>query len=100
VETIRFLIAQGADPARVADPDALLANAVRRFHREATVAEHEAFLIDLLSSLVTDINRPDAEGVTPLMWVAASNQPAAIRAVLARQPVLDARAPDGRTAMM
>jgi ankyrin repeat protein len=100
VETTRFLIAQGADPAGVADPDALLANAVRRFHREATVPEPDAFLIDLLSGLVTDINRPDAEGVTPLMWVAASNQPAAIRAVLARQPVLDARAPDGRTAMM
>ncbi len=99
-ETVKLLISQGADPTRVPELDVLFLKAVSRFHRQVTSPKDDALLIQILSELASDINRPDAEGITPLMWVAASNQPAALQALIERKPDLDARAPDGRTAMM
>jgi ankyrin repeat protein len=96
----KFLIDHGADPKRLADPAAQLLRVARLFHDQPLPAADYAFAISLFAGLTTEIDRKDAAALTALLWVAASNNPAALKAILDRHPDLQARSPDGRTALM
>lgn len=100
IESARFLLKNGANPGGLSDPDAELLRVVRRFHDKPTQPADDTFLIEFISGLASDMNRPDADGITPLMWIAASNNQDALKVFLKRGPNLDARSPDGRTALM
>lgn len=95
-----FLVSQGAAPEKIKEPAGSLLQTVRLFHETPVDAGDFAFGIELLSKLSKEIDRRDAAGMTALMWVAASNNEAALKAILARHPDLEARSPDGRTALM
>ncbi len=99
-EHIRLLIDQGADPGKLAAPDILLLHAVRHFHDHPVNGDHYSFRIEVLAPLVKNINAPDAEGLTPLMWAASSNNQSALTAILKQKPNLNARSHDGRTPLM
>lgn len=96
----KFLIEHGADPKRLADPAAQLLRVARLFHDQPLPAADYAYAISLFADLTTEIDRKDPAGLTTLLWVAASNNPAALKAILDRHPDLQARSPDGRTALM
>lgn len=100
IDKIKFLLENGADPKSLKDPDSELLRVARLFHDQITSPEDYAFLIDLFSKLVTDIDHRDAEGMTALMWVATSRNEAALKAILDRGAKLDVRSKDGRTALM
>ena len=96
----KVLMEQGADPGKLKNPREQLAVAARGFHDRPLSAEDYAFSVKLFAGLTDDIGWRDAAGMTTLMWVAASNNRDALRAVLARGPDLQARSRDGRTALM
>lgn len=100
VDKIKFLLENGADPKSLKDPDSELLRVARLFHDQITLPEDYAYLIDVLSRLVTDIDHRDAEGMTALMWVATSRNETALKAILDRGARLDVRSKDGRTALM
>ena len=100
LEHVRLLIEHGAIPSKIKDPDRLLRLAVRHFHDHPGSAEDYVFRIKFLASLAKEIDSPDAEGRTPLMWVASSNHEQALAELLKRQPNLDRQCADGRTALM
>lgn len=97
---IKLLLKQGADARKLKNPQERLLTAVRKFHDQAISAEDYALNIGLFAGLSNDIDARDADGMTALIWVAASNNPEALKAVLARAPDLEARSADGRTALM
>lgn len=99
-EQARLLLELGADPKRIADPSARLLKAARQFHDHPLSAVDYAFPVELFAGLADDIDRRDADGMTALMWVAASNSLPAVEAVLKREPDLNACSPDGRSALM
>lgn len=96
----RQLLALGADPKRIADPSLRLLKAARQFHDRPMSKDDYLFPVGLFASIVDDINRGDADGMTALMWVAASNIPSPLKSVLDRKPDLNVRSTDGRTALM
>ena len=96
----KFLLEHGADPKRLRDPGLQLLRAARRFHDRAMLPEDYAYLIGLFAGLTPDINLRDGDGISALMWVAASNNRPALKTILERGPELQARSPDGRTALM
>ena len=100
IDKAKFLLKHGANPKRLGDPGTSLLHAARLFHEQAMESDDYLYLIDLFAGLTDNINARDADGMTVLMWVAATNNQAALKAVLARHPDLDARTADGRTAMM
>jgi ankyrin repeat protein len=97
---VRFLLEHGADPKSLADPDAELLRAARQFHLRPIPLDDYFYLIDLLSGIVRDVNSLDADKMSALMWVSASNQLPALKALLKHHPDLNLRSPDGRTALM
>jgi ankyrin repeat protein len=99
-EQARLLLELGADPKRIADPSARLLMAARQFHDHPLSAVDYAFPVELFAGLADHIDRRDADGMTALMWVAASNVQPAVEAMLKRGPDLDARSSDGRSALM
>lgn len=96
----RFLISREARPEKIADPAARLLQASRQFHDRPIPPEDYAFGIELFCGLTKDIDRRDTEGITALMWVAASDNGGALKALISHHPDLQARSPDGRTALM
>jgi len=97
---IRFLLENGANLSKLADPEGHLLRAARRFHDKPTKPEDYAFMVRLFAPLAEDIGSRDADGMTALMWTAASDNQDALAAVLAGKPDPDATSPDGRTALM
>ncbi len=97
---VKFLIEHGANPTSLADPNAELLRAARQFHLRPISPEDYVYLIELLGGLARDIDNQDADKVSALMWVAASNQQPALRMLLRHQPDLNLRSSDGRTALM
>jgi len=98
--TAKFLLEHGADPKRLRDPGFQLLRAARRFHDRPMLSDDYAFLIGLFAGLTPDVNLRDGDDMSALMWVAASNNLAALKAIIERGPDLQARSPDGRTALM
>lgn len=96
----RFLIECGASPETLYLADSELLRIARLFHEQPVKADEYAYLVGLLAGCAKDINSRDSAGMTALMWVAASNNRAALDAVLKCTPDLQLRSPDGRTAMM
>ena len=99
-DSARFLVSKGADPKKLSLPATRLLAAARLFNDRPIAAADYAFLVGIFSAIVTDIDARDADGMTALMWVAASNVPDAVKAVLAHGPDQNLRSPDGRTALM
>ena len=80
--------------------DSLLLIAARSFHERHVKADDYAAIVAALSARSTDVNIRDPNGMTPLMWVAASNVPAAVESLLEHRADLELRTRDGRTALM
>ncbi len=99
-DKIRFLIAHGANPKMLRDPGFQLLRVSHLFHDGSVKAEEYAYLVGFLASLAKDIDIQDANKMTTLVWVATSNNIAALEAVLKHKPDLNSRSPDGRTALM
>lgn len=100
IDKARFLVEHGADPKSLRDPGGKLLRAARLFHDRTISPDGYSFLVELFAGLTADINRRDTDGMTALMWVAASDNHAALKAILKHHPDLQARSPDGRTALM
>ena len=100
IDKARFLLEHGADPKSLRNQGPELLRAARLFHDRTISPEDHAFLVELLAGLTADINRRDADGMTALMWVAAADNQAALKAILKHGPDLQGRSPDGRTALM
>ena len=99
-DRIRFLIGNGADPKKLRDSDSHFLRVSRLFQDELIKKDDYTTLVEIIAGIANDINARDAEKMTALMWVAASNNTAALQAVLDHKPDLDLRSPDGRTTMM
>ena len=96
----RFLTEKGAKAGEAKIPAAQLLEAAREFHDKPMAMEDYAFSVGFHASLADEVNAKDDEGMTALMWVAASNNPAALEALLKRKPDLNALSADGRSALM
>lgn len=95
------LIEKGASVDRVAkDGLTPLLLATRSFHDHFVSPEDYAAIVALLAAKTTAPDARDSLGMTPLMWAAASDVPAAVESLLGRPADLNARAKDGRTALM
>ncbi len=99
-DKIRLLIANGADSKKLPDPDAQLLRISRLFQDQPINSEDYAYLVGFITEIARDIDARDSVEMTALMWLAASNNAAALEALLKREPALDLRSPDGRTALM
>ncbi len=96
-----LLIEKGASVDRLAKSGLTpLLLAARRFHDQYVLPENYAAIVAALAAKTTAPDARDGLGMTPLMWAAASDVPAAVEALLAQHADLNARAGDGRTALM
>ena len=89
-EHTRLLVDRGADPGKLGNPDSLLRHASRFFQDNAVREDDYSFLIGVLAPLAENVDAPDAEGLTPLMWIAASNNHSALASILSQKPDLNA----------
>jgi len=95
------LIEKGAFVDRLAKNDLTpLILAARSFHDHYVPPENYAAIVVALAAKTKVPDARDGLGMTPLMWAAASDVPAAVEALLAQHADLNARARDGRTALM
>ena len=72
----------------------------RRFHDDPITPSGYGLMVKMLAEAAPITNESDKDGMTPLMWVAASNNLEALQAVMNRKPELNLKAKDGRTALM
>ena len=100
IDQLKFLLKNGADTKSLEGLDSIFLHAARSFHDKIVPREDYAYLVSLLAGLDTNVDCLDAEGRTVLMWVAASNNEEALKAILDREPEINFQAADGRTALM
>ena len=99
-ERVRMLIECGARPETLLHADSDLLRVARLFHEQMVKAEDYTYFVGFLAGCAKDINFRDSSGMTVLMWVACTDNIAALDAVLKHKPDLRAKSPDGRTALM
>ncbi len=99
-KAVAFFIEHGADPKKIGNVDGLFFRKARQFHDKSLLPSDYVTLLTLLAKHAGDVNQKDPNGMTALMWVAASNKTDALRPLLKRKPDLDAADKDGRTALM
>ena len=95
VENILLLLDAGAKvPAT-----GLIAPGARAYHESRISPEAYATLLKTIGPRQEDIDIPDKNGWTALMWAAGSDVPDAVEYLLQKGADLKRRAPDGRTAL-
>jgi len=98
--TVKYLQREGSRIRGPADVNRLLLQKSRCLHDRPLSEEQYADLISILAEQAQNLEERDADGMTPLMWVAASDNLDALRAILAKKPNIDAASNDGRTVLM
>lgn len=100
-ELVDLLLEAGADPNQARKDGSLpLHLAVMTYHARLLPPETYSKLVTDILEVTRNPSLANLDGITPLMWLAASNRSDLVEKLIAKGAELDSQAADGRTAAM